>query len=120
MTSRRTHRKAAKLTSDTAELALAAPQVVAHRVGRMLTAGSTPSAADVAEFQRMGAEKVAAFFESWNAMAAQALRLQAQQLRFSPAAWWAPVVDLAAAGLAPVHRRATANAKRLARRRSKR
>src|SRR5687767_7245116 len=47
-----------------AELAIAAPQVVAVRTARMLAAGVNPGAADRAEFSRMGTEKVQAFWES--------------------------------------------------------
>jgi hypothetical protein len=59
-----------------AELAWAAPQVVAHRVARMATAGPGFSARDRKEFQRMGAEKTAAFFESWFALFQQAMVAQ--------------------------------------------
>jgi hypothetical protein len=114
-----------------AELAVAAPQVVAHRVGRMLAAGLQPSAQDRAEMHRMGAEKVAAFYESWNAMAAEAMRLQLEQSMAALRMLWWPwgaasrpttqrqlqqaAMKVLAAGMTPVHRRAAANAKRLAR-----
>ena len=70
--------KRAKLARKSGELMQAAPQVVAVRVGRMLTAGPQPSARDRREFQRMGAEKVEAFAQSWQAMAVQALAAQQQ------------------------------------------
>ncbi|MFT3813119.1 MAG: hypothetical protein QM740_07035 [Acidovorax sp.] len=135
MTTRRA-RKAkpmASIASKTTELALATPQVVAHRVARMAIAGPSPSKRDRREFKLMVNEKGAAFFESWNAMAMEAVRAnQAITLAFfrsmwSPAFWFKPsaspvakqlqsaafgVVDK---GLAPVHRKAVANAKRLAR-----
>ena len=38
--------KASQLARKTAELSLAAPQVIAHRVSRMATAGFNPSRAD--------------------------------------------------------------------------
>ena len=80
----------------------------------------------------MGAEKAAAFAESWNAMALQALEAnQTLALSFlrafgSPASARASapsatrqvgraVAAIVRAGLAPVHRRAVANAKRLSR-----
>ena len=83
----------------------------------------------------MGAEKVAALNESWNAMAMQAVRanqtLTAAWLRsiwsFSPArlpshragaSVQRATLDILSKGLAPVHRKATANAKRLGRIRS--
>jgi len=56
------------------ELARAAPPVVTHRVTRMALAGTPPTARDQREFRQMGAEKMAAFTESWNAMATQAFR----------------------------------------------
>ena len=113
------------------ELAWAAPQVIAHRLLRMATAGPRPSARDQREFVLMGAEKMAAFYESWTAMTFEALR---QQQVWWVAAWrtmawpwsWPPTGStrqrhralqrIAAHGLAPVHRRALANAKRLGRR----
>lgn len=133
MTARRP-RPTTTLTVKTAELAFAVPQVVAHRLLRMAQAGPHLSARDRKEFIRMIAEKNSAFGESWSAMALQALQAQraiatswanatlkpttarpAQQ----PQALAAQVQDAALAvlgkGLAPVHRRAVANAKRLAR-----
>ena len=130
----RRRRPPASLSAKTAELALAVPQVVAHRLLRMAHAGPHLSARDRKEFARMIAEKNSAFGESWNAMALQALQSQ----RAFAAAWAlaatpprstraSPVAhDLATQlhhatlavlgkGLAPVHRRAVANAKRLAR-----
>ncbi len=132
MASSRT-RKTQSLAARSAELAFAVPQVVAHRVMRMAIAGPTPSARDRKEFSRMSAEKTAAFNESWNAMAVQAMRanqaltasffrsLWAPSLKGKPSAG-AAVAQLQTAalgvlgkGLAPVHRKAVANAKRLAR-----
>lgn len=113
------------------EMAVAVPQVVAHRVTRMALAGPTPSTRDRREFSRMGAEKLDAFQESWMSMGMHAALAQQR--------WWLGVMsampwpwgtgrmpDLAASmasasqgmlgkGLAPVHRRAVANAKRLGR-----
>jgi hypothetical protein len=127
MTSRRS------LATHAAELTLAVPQVVAHRVARMAAAGHAPSARDRREFHRMGAEKVAAFGESWVAMGAEALRVQqawaATLWRWSLTPWagtmpwppsqaqWHAALDgVLGSGLEPVHRRAVANAKRLGRR----
>jgi len=127
-------RPPASLSAKTAELALAVPQVVAHRLLRMAQAGPHLSARDRKEFARMIAEKNSAFGESWNAMALQALQSQrafaaalalaatpTRSTRASPAAH-ALATQLQRAtlavigkGLAPVHRRAVANAKRLAR-----
>jgi hypothetical protein len=128
------------------EIAVTAPQVVAHRTARM---GPTRSTADRRELTRMTQEKFEAFGESASAMAAEIVRanlaLWPSVLRAGgtlPSAMWMPTAlagsrrfasksVLAAAavprivssapsrvlakGLAPVHRRATANAKRLRR-----
>ena len=97
------------------------PQVIAYRALGM----------DRKEFHRMGAEKFLAFGESWNAMFVQAA-LENQRLALSAMqAFWFPWLPRSSAsrqlgnaargvlgaGLAPVHRRALANAKRLRRRR---
>ena len=129
----RNPRKSRPLLALAAELAVATPQVVAHRMARMAMAGPQLSARDRKEFERMGAEKASAFSESWSAMSAQAMRAQ-QALGVSWLnAFWAPALkgrsssrslanQLADAtlgvldkGMAPIHRRAVANAKRLAR-----
>jgi hypothetical protein len=124
-----------KLAQQTLGLSLAVPQVVAHRVGRMAAAGARPSARDREEFTRMGAEKVAAFYESWAAMGQAAFKAQQSMwlamMRNAALAPWgmakpASILPTSAAlaqhslrvmsqGLAPVHRRAAANAKRLGR-----
>ena len=130
----RRRRPSVSLSTKTAELALAVPQVVAHRVLRMANAGPHLSARDRKEFARMIAEKNSAFGESWNAMALQALQSQrafaaalalaatpARSTRASPVAQalathlQQAAVAVLGKGLAPVHRRAVANAKRLAR-----
>jgi hypothetical protein len=129
-------RSPAKVQAQAAELALAVPQVVAHRLARIANAGASPSARDRKEFARMVSEKHAAFAESWQAMAMQALHSQqafaaalartaltpparrrkaashslSLQLQMQQAA-----LALFGKGLAPVHRRAVANAKRLGR-----
>jgi len=123
--------KATRATRQAIELGFAVPVVVAHRMSRLATAGPTPSMRDRREFQRMSAEKVAAFHESWNAMW---LAASSEYLRawFSWAAW-IPFTSMASrrssprkaalsiltAGLTPVHRRAVANARRLGRVRSR-
>ena len=68
----RRRRATQSLAVKAAELALAVPQVVAHRVIRLALAGPKVSARDRKEFQRMVTEKIAAFGESWVAMARQA------------------------------------------------
>ena len=64
-------RRTKSIGSKSAELALAVPQVVAHRLTRMAIAGPKLSKRDQKEFQRMVAEKKNAFTESWIAMATQ-------------------------------------------------
>ena len=123
------------LAAQAAELAFAVPQVMAHRLGRLALAGANPSSRDRREFTRMGSEKSAAFVESWVAMAGTAWRIQLDfwlscwGLGFSP--WLGraggrrvnqvteaqrATTAILASGLAPVHKRAVANAKRLGRR----
>jgi hypothetical protein len=110
-----------------AELAFAVPPVVAHRITRMALAGASPTARDRREFRNMSAEKVAAFTESWNAMAAQAFLsnyvLAASFWRSCLGGKPSPVTgsqmhdaacEVLTKGIGPVHRRAVANAKRLA------
>jgi hypothetical protein len=120
-----TSRSQRKIARQALGLSLAVPQVVAHRVGRMAAAGSRPSARDRREFTLMGAEKVAAFYESWAAMGAAMCRAQWSMW---PSMWLAPwgkgpsqralaeqALRVLGQGLAPVHRRAVGNAKRLGR-----
>lgn len=106
------------LAVQSVELGIAAPQVIAHRLARM----------DNAEFQRMGFEKFAAAGEAWTAMATQAL-LENQKLAMSLMQsfwfpWTRPTKSLSSQlnqagtailgkGMAPIRRRAVANAKRL-------
>ena len=121
------------LAVKAAELAFAVPQVIAHRVTRMALSGPKPSARDRREFDLMVAEKNTAFGESWKAMSAQAVRanqalaasffqsfLSAGRGKKPSAAVSATQLHKAALGvlgkgLAPVHRKAVANAKRLSR-----
>lgn len=123
------NRKANQLARQAAELSFAAPQVIAHRVSRMATAGVNPSKADRKEFTMMGAEKVAAFYESWQAMGWQMLQAQQQlwmKTFMNPMMWWQPwnnkalgnqmqssMLDIMGKGLFPVHNRAVGNARRL-------
>ena len=126
------------------ELALAAPEVIAHRTARMAAAGRVPSARDQKEFTRMGQEKVEAVAESLSAMALPMLKLNQELASLTARQWqqswkwwsaWSPLTPLAAGrsstqladsfarvvqkGLAPVHKRATQNAKRLRRLRAR-
>src|SRR5262249_62098179 len=73
-----------------AELSLAAPQVVAMRTARMLAVGANPNARDRREFQRMGTEKVLAFWESMQAMGLEVAKAQQQYALFALRQWWSP------------------------------
>jgi hypothetical protein len=125
---------ARSLSTKTLELSLAAPQVVAHRVGRMMAAGPMPSARDRKEFLLMGSEKLLAFHQSWFAMWMQtAAAAQAQWLRALTTLPWArpratsraaqravaghaaTVARVLHAGLKPIHAKAVSNSKRLRR-----
>jgi hypothetical protein len=125
----RRSRRSKSLALKTAELAIAAPQVIAHRTLRMAMAGASPSARDRKEFHRMGAEKVAAVAESWNAMAFQAFRANQQLALSCMQSFWFPwlgarspsrqmtnaALGILGKGMAPIHRRAVGNARRLGR-----
>lgn len=129
----------------TLELAAAAPQVIALRTAGMLAAGHSPTARDRREMTRMVSEKVGAFSESWWAMATrqQQLAIDAWMAAAQGAwkAWLQPWTmqpfnfssmqrelnasqrrlqraqdAVMAGGLAPLHRAATANLRRLSRR----
>ena len=129
----RPSRKTKSIAAKTAELAVAVPQVVAHRVARMAMAGPTLSERDRKEFERMVAEKHTAFSEALQAMATQSVRAnQALATSFMRSVWsparapkptpaklaaqvHAAALGVLGKGMDPVHRKAVANAKRLAR-----
>ena len=132
-----------------AQIAVAAPQVIAVRTSRMLAAGASPGASDRAEFSRMHTEKVEAFWESMAAMTAQVARANQEYARLAGVQWWRlwttplsfvgkrtaaqaaasllplptatqrkrAASSILAAAVKPVHKRATANARRLKRKR---
>jgi hypothetical protein len=124
-----------KLAQQALGLSMAVPQVIAHRVGRMAAAGPNPNARDRKEFKQMGAEKMAAFYESWAAMGLAAMKSQQQMAaamwRSAAMAPWSMAkpasllpsgntlarhaLAVMSQGMAPVHRRAVGNAKRLGR-----
>ena len=129
-------RKAKSFAVQIFELGIAAPQVIAHRMAGMARANTAPSALNAAEFHRMGAEKMAAVSEAWAAMVTQAiLENQKFALRFMQSVWWPwmPTFTMKGVprqlsraaesalskGMAPVHRRAVANARRLGRNKRK-
>jgi len=70
---------------------MVAPQVVALRTARMLTAGINPSARDRRELERMGTEKVLAFWESMNAMGLEMAKAQQQYALVAMRQWWSPL-----------------------------
>lgn len=117
---RRTSRTAVKL----AELGVAVPQVVAHRLTRMALSNPTPSARDRKEFTGMVIEKQVALFQAWLAVLAETWRWQqtfamalltgasAQQHHATARS---AAVRMAGGAIGPFHRKAVANAKRLAR-----
>lgn len=95
------------------------------RTARMIAAGANPDARDRREFQRMGTEKVFAFWESMNVMGLEMAKAQQQYALAAMRHWWSPWASpwsVAAStarvlekGMGPVHKRASANARRLRR-----
>lgn len=79
---------------------MATPEVIAHRTARMTLGGWPPNARDQAEYTRMIQEKGEALVESWMAVTLAWQRGGANALQQS---------------LGPVHRKVTANRRRLAR-----
>ena len=128
----RNARKSTSLAVKSAQLAVAAPQVVAHRLTRMALSGPQLSKRDRKEFSMMVHEKQAAFAHAGRDMAVQTIRanqaIAASLWRafFNPFAYPKPAaktvavqmqnaaLDVLSKGLAPVHRKAVSNAKRLA------
>jgi len=139
---RRPPANAQKVLAQITSLSVAAPQVIAHRLGRMATSGPMPSAEDQREFVGMVVEKPMAFAEGWQAMLAAGARAQhewwtswSRALMTPGAASPAQAVqllhdashdglhaglDMLSRGLGPIERKASANARRLARKRSPR
>ncbi|WP_028601299.1 polyhydroxyalkanoate granule-associated phasin [Ottowia thiooxydans] len=126
-----TNREATTLLRQSTEIALAAPQVVAHRMTRMTAgAGGMPSARDQKEFTQMVVEKQVAFGQAWVAMIMHAATTapslflamaQSWTMQGTPAnkslltQWQNATLGMMNAGLAPVRAKAVANAKRLSR-----
>lgn len=112
-----TRRNSRRLARQASELAIAVPQVVAHRLTRLALAGPMPHARDRREFYTMGQEKVHAFWQSWFAMGWALVEAMQQGWVAVLQGARVPLVDahrILSRGLAPVHRAATANARRLA------
>ncbi|WP_158883820.1 polyhydroxyalkanoate granule-associated phasin [Rhodanobacter sp. L36] len=131
------------LATKSAEMLLASGEVVAHRSQRMASMGANPDAADRREMGRMVQEKVDASAESAQAMSMKAASLyQASMMQWLNLAnrqaaalcgigtsprisadvaakkTMRAAAEIATAGMAPFHRRATGNAKRLRKPRS--
>jgi hypothetical protein len=70
------------------ETMVAAPQVIAHRTGRMATAGPFPSLLDQREFGTMGTEKVLAFSQAWMGSAREVMAFQQQMASTAMRQWW--------------------------------
>ena len=133
--------RSTKTLTRSIELALAAPAVIALRTARMAAAGAAPTAADRREMSRMVDEKVGAFTKSWFAMAARQQRAQLEWWTAFARSWWSPwtttrpgafgdahgilqrmhrsQASVFADGLAPLHRVATANYRRLSKARTR-
>lgn len=132
-----------RLATQSTEMLLASGEVIAQRSQRMAAMGPNPDTGDRREMQRMVDEKVSAANESVQAMSSRAAGLyQASMLqwfdlmgrqtaamagigraprldtstRVVAAKASQAAVQITTAGLAPFHRRATANAKRLRKR----
>lgn len=120
-----------RLKRQVAEINAVVPDILSRRLTRLAYAGVAPSRSDRSEMSRMSSEKWQAASQSAAAMAAFAMH---QQMVMAQAFWqavWAPwlgvssakrlpstnpVVGLLSAGIAPYHRIATANARRLRKR----
>lgn len=93
------------------ELGFAVPQVMAHRLTRMALAGPILSERDRREFTGMVLEKPAAFAQGWFGAW---MKFVQQQWAFA-ASLWTAMFAVGNAAMAPVHRKAVGNARRLAR-----
>lgn len=132
---RRTTANAQKVLAQLTSLSVAAPQVIAHRVGRMAKSGPVMSAEDQREFMGMVAEKPVAFAQAWQAMMSAGAQAQhawwtswslalmkpgghppAQAVKLMQDAGHTGLhagLDMLSQGLAPIERQAAANARRL-------
>ncbi len=115
-----TRKKSTSAAAKLAEISIASPQVIAHRVTRMAMSGPVLSERDRKEFTNMVQEKQVAFAQSFMAMGTEIAKVQ-QQLFVS---WlrnpWtvgqklpSATERVAAKALEPVRRKAVSNAKRL-------
>lgn len=118
-----------RLGRQVAEINAVVPDIVSHRLMRLAWAGAMPSRSDRTELSRMSSEKWQAASQSAAAMTAFAMQQMAMAQSFMHAMWapWLgmsqssipvtnPFAGMLSAGLAPYHRIATANARRLRKR----
>jgi hypothetical protein len=128
MTTRRRRRRKS-LSEKCVELAVAVPQVIAHRAARAALSAPSMSQRDRREFSRMVNEKPAAYVEAWWAMTLQLVRgnqglitllmhamvnpLSVHSAASSLAQAQRAMMSVLDKGVAPVHRRVVMNAKRL-------
>lgn len=119
-----------RLGRQVAEINAVVPGIVSHRLMRLAWAGAMPSRSDRTELSRMSSEKWQAASQSAVAMTAFAMQQQMAMAQSFMHAMWAPwvgmshssipatnpVAGMLSAGLAPYHRIATANARRLRKR----
>lgn len=120
-----------RLGRQVAEINAVVPGIVSHRLMRLAWAGAAPSRSDRAELSRMSSEKWQAASQSAVAMTAFAMQQQTAMAQSFMRAMWAPWMGMSSpgsiqgpnpfagmlsAGLAPYHRIATANARRLGKR----
>lgn len=117
-------RRRSSPATKVAELSMAVPQVVAHRLTRMAIAGPVLNARDRKEFTGMVAEKQLAFSQAWVNILTETARMQQQFFMncLTGKTWSQQLGSTRSAltratnnGLAPIHRKAVSNAKRLAR-----
>lgn len=120
-----------RLGQQCAEINAVVPGIVSRRVMQLAWAGAGASRADRTEMSRMSSEKWQAASQSAMAMTAFAMQ---QQMAIAQSFWqavWAPwmgvpgnrglpvsnpLAGMLSAGIAPYHRIATANARRLGKR----
>lgn len=118
----RRRRSATDTPTRLLELATLAPGVAATRLARIALEGASPSARGRSELVAMVLEKQTAFALAWSAMSIEVWRLQlrmglAWMAGVPTAGQAARIIDdglqrVAAQGLAPIHRRVAANARR--------
>lgn len=131
MTQSRASRKSEELQKKATELAEAAPQVIAKRLGSLAASGPMLSLQDQQDLQEMVSEKQTAFTQSFVAMSMQMMVSQQElAMKAMKSLIWptgsananlmqaaddaqSAALDVLDKGLDPIHKTAVANAKRL-------